>query len=58
MAAMCDNEIQLVEKASSGNLQAFEELVQKYDRRILSMAYQLMGNSEDAEDSQITYGHT
>ena len=40
----------LIEKAQQGNISAFEELVQKYDRRILSLAYQFTGNTEDAKN--------
>ncbi len=40
----------LIEKAQQGNISAFEELVQKYDRRILSLAYQFTRNTEDAKD--------
>lgn len=40
----------LVGLAQRGDLQAFEELVQLYQNRILSYCFQLSGNFEDAHD--------
>ncbi|MFO7891480.1 MAG: sigma-70 family RNA polymerase sigma factor [bacterium] len=40
----------LIEKAQKGDTRAFEKLVKKYDRQILSLAYQISGNTQDAED--------
>lgn len=40
----------LIEKAQKGDTRAFEKLVKKYDRQILSLAYQISGNLQDAED--------
>ncbi len=40
----------LVIQAQNGNVEAFEELVKIYDKRVLSLAIQLVGNTEDAED--------
>ena len=40
----------LIKKAQKGDTQAFEELVKKYDSRVLSIAYQIAGNQQDAED--------
>jgi len=40
----------LIEKAQQGDTQAFEKLVKKYDRQVLSLAYQISGNTQDAED--------
>ena len=39
-----------IQEAQKGNQQAFEELVRLYDRRILALAFQLVGNTEDAQD--------
>ena len=40
----------LVQRAQEGNAEAFERLVHQYDRRVLTLAYQLVGNTQDAED--------
>ena len=40
----------LVIQAQKGSVEAFEELVKLYDKRVLSLAMQLVGNTEDAED--------
>jgi len=47
---MNEEEKDLVLRAKEGDLQAFEKLVQAYDKRVLSLAYQLLGNTQDAED--------
>jgi len=44
------DEKDLVLQAQEGNLWAFEKLVCKYDQRVLGLAYQLLGNHQDAED--------
>jgi RNA polymerase sigma-70 factor, ECF subfamily len=41
---------ELVRRAQAGETQAFETLMRTYDRQILSLAYQMLGNSMDAED--------
>jgi RNA polymerase sigma-70 factor, ECF subfamily len=43
-----DNE--LVMQARDGNAEAFEELVRRYDRRVLSTALRYTGNRETAKD--------
>jgi RNA polymerase sigma-70 factor (ECF subfamily) len=40
----------LVELAQTGNRQAFEELVRRYDRDVLRLAVNLMKRTEDARD--------
>lgn len=47
---MNEEERTLVREAQDGNARAFEKLVHRYDRRVLSLAYQLVGNTQDAED--------
>ena len=47
---MSNEERDLVLQAQQGNLWAFERLFHKYDKRVLSLAYQLVGNRQDAED--------
>lgn len=43
-----DNE--LVMQARNGNVAAFEELVRRYDRRVLSTAFRYTGDRETAQD--------
>jgi len=43
-------EVGLVRDAQSGDPEAFAELVRKYQRRAVSLAYRLLGNIEDAGD--------
>jgi RNA polymerase sigma-70 factor (ECF subfamily) len=45
-----DEEKDLVRQAQEGSLWAFERLVHKYDKKVLSLAFQLVGNKQDAED--------
>jgi len=40
----------LLEKAQSGDIAAFEELVQTSQRKIYNLCYSMMGNAQDAED--------
>jgi RNA polymerase sigma-70 factor (ECF subfamily) len=41
---------ELVNRSKSGDINAFEELVCRYERKIYSLTYRLMGNHEDAND--------
>jgi RNA polymerase sigma-70 factor (ECF subfamily) len=43
-------DVQLVLLAKDGNAEAFGRLVKLYQRRAVSLAYRLLGNSEDAGD--------
>jgi RNA polymerase sigma-70 factor (ECF subfamily) len=45
-----DNEAALVAAAKGGNLTAFEELVQRYERKIFRLAQNITQNHEDAQD--------
>lgn len=48
---MSENHVnELVRRAQEGEKEAFETLMRTYDRQILSLAYQMMGNTMDAED--------
>lgn len=47
---MTDSEARLILDAKSGNNRAFGRLVKKYQERILHLAYDLMGNYDDARD--------
>lgn len=41
---------ELVTRSQSGDIDAFEELVSRYERKIYSVAYRLMSNHDDASD--------
>src|SRR5579884_623541 len=43
-------ELQLVQAAQNGDVQAFEELVRRYDRNVFRIAQHITHNREDAED--------
>jgi len=47
---MTENEIQLIKKAQAGNREAFEQLVYKYDRHVLNIAYSFRNDTDDAKD--------
>lgn len=40
----------LIERARGGDLVAFREIVERYSSRVHAIAYQMVGNSEDAQD--------
>lgn len=40
----------LVLRSQNGELDAFEELVCRYERKVYTVAYRLMGNQDDAKD--------
>lgn len=44
------DDIALVQASKSGDVAAFEELVKRYDRKLLRIAHHLTHNREDAED--------
>ena len=44
------DEAALVARAKAGDMEAFSELVQHYDRRVFRMAKQITQNDDDAED--------
>lgn len=45
-----ENDGQLVERVRRGDVQAFGELVRRYQRRALAIAYRVLGHAHDAED--------
>lgn len=47
---MAPEESQLIKNAQSGDIRAFEELVYKYDSKVLSLALRYTGNEDDAKD--------
>ena len=46
-----DQDLALVEGSIGGDIAAFEELVRRYDRKLLSIAYQVTHNTEDAQEA-------
>lgn len=43
-------EQELITRSQNGDIDAFEELVAKYERKVFAIAYRFMGNPEDAND--------
>jgi len=43
-----DEDTALVQACKKGNVDAFETLVRKYQKRMLNIAYRMIGNYEDA----------
>ena len=50
MGVLTLSDAELVRQAKAGNLSAFEELVNRYERRIWTLAKRMVRNQEDAED--------
>lgn len=44
------DEKNVIQKAQDGDLAAFEQIVRKYEKRVLMVAIQVMQNEQDAED--------
>jgi RNA polymerase sigma-70 factor (ECF subfamily) len=40
----------VIRQAKAGDLEAFEVLVRRHERRVLKLAYQMVGNLDDAQD--------
>lgn len=47
---MTDNEMHLLEKAKNGDVEAFEKLVENYQKKAFNIAYRIIGNYDDAND--------
>ena len=47
---MTEREKELLHKAQQGDNFAFEQLVSSYDKQVLSLAYSMVGNADDAQD--------
>lgn len=43
-------ESELIQKSQAGDMDAFEQLILRYEKRIYAIAYKYMGNHEDASD--------
>jgi len=50
LSELASDELALVRAAKAGDMQAFEELVKRYDRNIFRIAQHITQNREDAED--------
>ena len=50
MTKSADEDLPLVVRARSGDYEAFESLVKKYERRILTLAMRIVGRQHDAEE--------
>ena len=50
MRPKAEDETALIRAAQSGDVRAFEALVERYDRQVLELARSLVHNFEDAED--------
>lgn len=44
-------DVQLVERAANGDGRAYDELLQRHERRIYNLAYRMLGDREDARDA-------
>lgn len=47
---MLINDEDLVKRSQQGDINAFEQLISKYQQKVYNIAYRLMGNAEDASD--------
>ncbi|MFW5988585.1 MAG: RNA polymerase sigma factor [bacterium] len=41
---------ELIKKCKAGDIEAFEKLIQRYEKKVFTIAYRYMGNKEDADD--------
>ncbi len=46
----CETEKILIRRSREGDLEALEELIDTYGRRVYSVSFQILGNHADAED--------
>lgn len=47
---MSDSDTELVAQARAGERDAFDQLMQRYEREMIGVAYRMLGHSEDAVD--------
>ena len=47
---MNTTEAELIQQSCVGNMDAFEQLILQYEKRVYTIAYKYMGNHEDASD--------
>src|SRR5439155_8270824 len=41
----------VLQKAIAGDISAFEQIIVRYERRVLTLAWRLLGKAEDAQDA-------
>ncbi len=46
-----DDEKRSIEKSKNGNIEAFEQLIEPYQKKVFNIALRMMGNQEDASDA-------
>ncbi|MEO0084792.1 MAG: sigma-70 family RNA polymerase sigma factor [candidate division WOR-3 bacterium] len=51
LKALPVTDTELVKRAQNGNIEAFEELVRRYEQKVYNIAYRMLGNEEDAKDA-------
>ena len=47
---MTDKELTQIERSKTGDITAFNELVEDYQKQVYDLAFRMLGNSPDAED--------
>ena len=50
-SCMNDLELNIIKKVQNGNIDAFEEIVNRYKERAMTLAMKILKNTEDAEDA-------
>ena len=51
MRTVADDDLNLVHASKNGDVAAFEQLVKRYDRKLLRIAHNVTHNTEDAQDA-------
>jgi len=47
---MDGNEKELINKSKNGNIEAFEELIEAYQKKVFNLAFRIIGNFDDANE--------
>lgn len=47
---MIENEINLLKKSKNGDIEAFEELIEAYQKKVFNIAFRMIGNYDDASE--------
>jgi RNA polymerase sigma-70 factor, ECF subfamily len=47
---MIENEINLLKKSKNGDIEAFEELIDGYQKKVFNIAFRMVGNYDDASE--------
>ena len=45
-----ETDAQLIEFIAAGNQKAFEELIHRYQKSVINLAFRFLGNGENAKD--------